>query len=205
MATQPSLRIGDRERDAVAAELREHYAHGRLTLEEFNQRLDAAFAAKTQRDLARITNDLPHVRPAGAPLPSSRQGGTTQLATELRSGGRSGSGAPVGRWAGPDAAGGWTGNPWSGSTWPGPVGPGANWSGGDWSRNRGRPRHGIGLLATILAAVASWLLVYDVILVGVQFPWPGRIGLLAVIFAMIRGMLRHIFRGTRGRRVPRRW
>ena len=72
MATQPGLRIGDRERDAVAAELQEHYAHGRLTLEEFNQRLDAVFAAKTQSDLSRITYDLPHVRSAGTPLPASR-------------------------------------------------------------------------------------------------------------------------------------
>ncbi len=74
MATQPSLRIGDRERDAVAAELQEHYAHGRLTLEEFNQRLDAVFAAKTQSDLTRITADLPHVRSGGAPLPAARSG-----------------------------------------------------------------------------------------------------------------------------------
>jgi hypothetical protein len=72
MAMQPSLRIGDRERDATAAELREHFAHGRLTLGEFNQRLDAVFAAKAQRDLSRITSDLPHVRNGGAPLPSSR-------------------------------------------------------------------------------------------------------------------------------------
>jgi hypothetical protein len=72
MATQPSLRIGDRERNATTAELREHFAHGRLTLEEFNQRLDAVFVAKTQRDLSRITSDLPHVRTSGAPLPSSR-------------------------------------------------------------------------------------------------------------------------------------
>jgi hypothetical protein len=72
MATQPSLRIGDRERDATASELREHFAHGRLTLEEFNRRLDAVFAAKTQRDLSRITSDLPHVGAGGEPLPSSR-------------------------------------------------------------------------------------------------------------------------------------
>ncbi len=71
MATQPSLRIGDRERDAVAAELQEHYAHGRLTLAEFNERIDAVFAARTQSDLSRITSDLPHVRSGGTPLPVS--------------------------------------------------------------------------------------------------------------------------------------
>src|SRR5580704_461499 len=80
MASEPSLRIGDREREAVAAELQEHYAHGRLTLEEFNQRLDAVFAAKTQSDLSRITVDLPHVRSGGAPLPASRSGPPPQSA-----------------------------------------------------------------------------------------------------------------------------
>ncbi len=75
MATQPSLRVGDAEREAVAAELREHYAHGRLTAEEFNQRLDAAFAAKTQHDLAQLTADLPHARSYGGPLPASRTPG----------------------------------------------------------------------------------------------------------------------------------
>src|SRR5580704_10471109 len=79
MAMQPGLRIGDRERDAVAAELQEHFARGRLTLEEFNQRLDAVFAAKTQADLNLITSDLPHARswgslPSGsAPAPGRRQ------------------------------------------------------------------------------------------------------------------------------------
>jgi uncharacterized membrane protein len=49
VATGPDLRIADADRDAAAAFLREHYAQGRLTLEEFNQRLDAVFAATTQR------------------------------------------------------------------------------------------------------------------------------------------------------------
>jgi hypothetical protein len=58
--TMPSgLRIGDAEREAAAASLREHFALGRLTMEEFQQRLDAALTAKTDRDLARITSDLP--------------------------------------------------------------------------------------------------------------------------------------------------
>jgi len=78
MASQPSLRIGDSEREATAAELREHYAHGRLSLTEFNQRLDATFAAKTQSDLSRITSDLPHVRPYDVPLPSSQVGRSHQ-------------------------------------------------------------------------------------------------------------------------------
>jgi len=34
-------------------------------------------------------------------------------------------------------------------------------------------------------------------LVGVRFPWPGRFGLLAVIFTLMRGVLRRIMRSPR--------
>lgn len=69
MATRPDLRVSDADREATAASLREHYALGRLSLEEFNQRLNAAFTAVTQRDLDAVIADLPHVRAAAAPLP----------------------------------------------------------------------------------------------------------------------------------------
>jgi hypothetical protein len=190
MATQPSLRIGDRERDAVAAELQEHFAHGRLTLEEFNQRLDAVFAAKTQRDLGRITSDLPHVRSGGAPLPSSRTGSSTGLP------GRPGRSAMATTWAGPA---------WAGGELPGLVwsagGPARKWSDGDWSYGaKRRPRGRFALLTTLIAVLASWAIVYDVILVGVRFPLPGRLGLLIAVFAIVRGVLRRIVRGPRGHR-----
>ena len=68
MANGDHLRIGDADREATAASLREHYAAGRLSLEEFNERIDAAFAATTQAQLRRITGDLPHTPPS-APLP----------------------------------------------------------------------------------------------------------------------------------------
>ncbi len=63
MAAASDLRIGDADREAAAAALREHFAHGRLTLEEFQHRLELVFAAKTDHDLAAITRDLPHVAP----------------------------------------------------------------------------------------------------------------------------------------------
>jgi hypothetical protein len=69
MATGPNLRIGDAEREAAAASLREHYAQGRLTLEEFNERLDAAYKATTQSHLNLITQDLPQAAAPSAPLP----------------------------------------------------------------------------------------------------------------------------------------
>lgn len=74
MATGPDMRIGDADREAAAAGLREHYAQGRLTLEEFNQRLDATFAAATESQLRRITRDLPHTAAPSAPLPSAAIG-----------------------------------------------------------------------------------------------------------------------------------
>jgi Domain of unknown function (DUF1707) len=54
-----ALRIGDAERDAAAADLGEHYAAGRLTLGELNERLDAVFSSKTFGQLTRIMADLP--------------------------------------------------------------------------------------------------------------------------------------------------
>ncbi len=60
MANQGDARVIDADRDAAAGRLRAHFAAGRLTLAEFQDRLDAAFAATTRRDLSRVTADLPH-------------------------------------------------------------------------------------------------------------------------------------------------
>jgi hypothetical protein len=54
-----ALRIGDAERDAAAADLGEHYAAGRLTLDELNERLESVFAARTYGQIARVMADLP--------------------------------------------------------------------------------------------------------------------------------------------------
>lgn len=80
------MRVGHDEREAVAAELREHYAQGRLTIDEMNERLDLAFAARTRGDLDALMRDLPSQRPAPAATPSGNNG----------SGGGSGAGAGSG-------------------------------------------------------------------------------------------------------------
>jgi hypothetical protein len=63
MAGQYDIRVGDAERETIVNELREHFATGRLTQEEFNERVDQAFAAKTRGDLKAVMRDLPSVRP----------------------------------------------------------------------------------------------------------------------------------------------
>lgn len=53
------MRIGDAERDATMAQLREHFAAGRLTFDELTERIDAALTAKTQRQIDGLMADLP--------------------------------------------------------------------------------------------------------------------------------------------------
>ena len=59
MAPGPDLRAGDADREAAAAALGEHFAQGRLTLDELLARLDAAVTATLRSEIARTTRDLP--------------------------------------------------------------------------------------------------------------------------------------------------
>jgi hypothetical protein len=74
MASGYNVRVGDADREAVAAQLREHYADGRLTLEELNERLDQTFAATTKADLNMVMRDLPQAMRPGAGLPYAGTG-----------------------------------------------------------------------------------------------------------------------------------
>jgi len=58
------LRASDAERDAVATDLGQHFQDGRLNQAEFDERLTAAMAAKTRRELGELLIDLPEA-PAG--------------------------------------------------------------------------------------------------------------------------------------------
>lgn len=55
----PPLRIGNAERERAQAVLGEHYVAGRLDHDEFSQRLDRIWAARTQADLLPVFADLP--------------------------------------------------------------------------------------------------------------------------------------------------
>jgi hypothetical protein len=105
MAAGNEMRVGDAEREAVAAELREHYASGRLTLDELNERVDKAFAATTRGDLNALMTDLPSARPGWSSAGASGPSGSSALPP-----GAPGAGGPFGPggsgWnSGPRAAG----------------------------------------------------------------------------------------------------
>jgi hypothetical protein len=53
------VRIGDAERDRAIASLGDHFAAGRLTAEEFDQRMDQALKARFNEDLEPLFADLP--------------------------------------------------------------------------------------------------------------------------------------------------
>jgi hypothetical protein len=70
------IRVSDADRDRVTARLREHFAEGRLTQDELDERISAALNAKTFGDLRPVMADLPE--PAPAPLragPSPQRAG----------------------------------------------------------------------------------------------------------------------------------
>lgn len=73
------LRVSDADRERVADILREAAGEGRLTLDELDQRLDQAYAAKTYAELEIVTRDLPVAgvaAPAARAFPGDRLGGT---------------------------------------------------------------------------------------------------------------------------------
>jgi len=55
-----SLRASDADREQALAALREHMIAGRLTLEEFCARVDAALRSTVAGELAKLQDDLPH-------------------------------------------------------------------------------------------------------------------------------------------------
>ena len=72
----PRMRIADSDRERAMADLAQHYTDGRLDHEEYDERLDAIWTARTRADLAVLFSDLPRTPvpralPA-APVPTAR-------------------------------------------------------------------------------------------------------------------------------------
>ena len=63
MADAPHLRVSDQEREQAASAIREHYAAGRLDSAEFEERVQAAYGARTQSELRALSADLPALPP----------------------------------------------------------------------------------------------------------------------------------------------
>jgi uncharacterized protein DUF1707 len=171
------MRVSDAEREAAAAELREHFASGRLNQEELELRLSAVFAARTRGDLNAIFADLPSAGPAWA-----------------------GAGAPGG---GPAFGGPFGSGPFG--TGPFGTGPFTGDARREWQQRHDAWHAGVGrrLSRVAFTAVLVWAL-FIVGILGVFGIGAGRpigIVLLLAALALVRRLLFIIF--GRGRRGPR--
>lgn len=70
--TDRPIRASDQERENVVDVLRNAYADGRLTLDEFSERTSTAYTARTWGELRDLTGDLPVQPVFGADLPRPR-------------------------------------------------------------------------------------------------------------------------------------
>jgi DUF1707 SHOCT-like domain len=59
MAEDRQLRVSDEQRERVAEEIREHFAAGRLSDEELDERVRAVYNARTEDELQAVRADLP--------------------------------------------------------------------------------------------------------------------------------------------------
>lgn len=66
--THPGLRASDDDRRRVVEQLERHTADGRLTLNDYDDRVRQVYGATTVADLARITSDLPRLAPIAEPV-----------------------------------------------------------------------------------------------------------------------------------------
>jgi uncharacterized membrane protein len=66
------VRVGDVERDHALDALGKHYAAGRLSAEEFEERISAALRARTRGDLSALFLDLPSNRATWHSTPRAR-------------------------------------------------------------------------------------------------------------------------------------
>ena len=87
----PDVRASDADRDRVIDVLRAATADGRLTADEFSERMEAALSSRTFRELAPLTADL-------VTTPASRAPESAQAKDVIRIDQRGGSVQRTGRW-----------------------------------------------------------------------------------------------------------
>ncbi|MFF8263948.1 DUF1707 domain-containing protein [Streptomyces virginiae] len=67
----PELRASDADRDRVVERLRDAVAEGRLDMDEFEERLEAAYKSRTYAELEPLTADLPAPTGPAASVPAT--------------------------------------------------------------------------------------------------------------------------------------
>jgi Domain of unknown function (DUF1707)/2TM domain len=68
------MRASDADRERTVEQLRRHHADGRLDLEEFSERMERAYTAKTLAELDELMTDLPRDAAPAAPAPAGSLG-----------------------------------------------------------------------------------------------------------------------------------
>jgi hypothetical protein len=69
------MRVSDADRERTVRLLERHHVDGRLTWEEFSERMEAAFHARTREDLRRTLADLPPLDEPRPPVEPGRSSG----------------------------------------------------------------------------------------------------------------------------------
>ncbi|MCE3275539.1 MAG: hypothetical protein K0R13_1394 [Propionibacteriaceae bacterium] len=59
MSTEFRLRASDDDRDRLVEQLQRHATEGRLSLDEYSERVDRVLVARTHGELAAVMHDLP--------------------------------------------------------------------------------------------------------------------------------------------------
>jgi hypothetical protein len=183
VASGYDMRVGDAERDAAANELREHFASGRLTQDELNERLDRTFAAKTRADLSGLFTDLP----SSTAWQDASAGGARGMA-----GGPFGASGPLGR---PGEQ--WT--DWGGRTASGADDPFGDGGQGGAGRPGGYGRRALGMVVVPLVLLSA-LLTLGIFSIFGGGPRPFGFVLILAAFALLRRLIFVIFGRRRGGR-----
>ncbi|MFE2294422.1 DUF1707 domain-containing protein [Streptomyces sp. NPDC059452] len=104
------MRASDAERERIAELLREAVAEGRLEMDEFEQRLETAYAARTHGELEPLVRDLPApgtaVTPVGSSAPAPLRGSAASWPARI--GGTATSKGAFAFWSGFSRKGRWT-------------------------------------------------------------------------------------------------